>query len=104
MPHSVSPEANSPIAVPDETMADSPVPPNADGDVAMAEADAPAVAAPEAAAPEASAPEPSATEQKKDIKLEDLFDDADSDDEFPSSKPQETPESSPEILTPPSPT
>lgn len=90
-------------------MVDSPVPPNADsqatdGDVAMAEADAPAVAAPEAAAPEVSSPEASAPEQKKDIKLEDLFDDADSDDEFPSSKPQETPESSPEILTPPSPT
>ncbi|KAH0427600.1 DNA primase small subunit [Colletotrichum camelliae] len=104
MPHSVSPEANSPTAVPDETMADSPIPPNADsqatdGDVAMAEADAPAVAAPEVPATEASAPD-----QKKDIKLEDLFDDADSDDEFPSSKPQETPESSPEILTPPSPT
>lgn len=96
MPHSVSPEANSPntATVPDETMADSPVPNGTsqatEDDVAMAEADAPATAPPE---------------EKKEVKLEELFADADSDDEFPSSRPQDTPtSSSPEIATPLSPT
>ncbi|OBR16134.1 DNA primase [Colletotrichum higginsianum IMI 349063] len=96
MPHSVSSEATSPpndIVAHDELMADSPAPPVAsqatDGDVAMAEIDAPAPA----------------TEDKRDVKLEDLFIDGDSDDEFPSSKPQDTPSSSsPGIATPLSPT
>ncbi|TDZ53322.1 DNA primase small subunit [Colletotrichum trifolii] len=97
MPHSISSEAKSPstAAIPQEAMADSPVPPDAsqatDGDVAMAEADAPAVAAPE--------------EEKKEVKLDDLFADVDSDEEFPSSRPHDTPSSrSPEMATPPSPT
>lgn len=96
MPHSVSSEATSSpndIVAHDELMADSPAPPVAsqatDGDVAMAEIDAPVPA----------------TEDKRDVKLEDLFIDGDSDDEFPSSKPQDTPSSSsPGIATPLSPT
>ncbi|KAF6805352.1 eukaryotic and archaeal DNA primase small subunit [Colletotrichum sojae] len=93
MPHSVTPEANSPRAVPEQTMADSPAQENGasqatNDDVAMAEADAPTVAAVE-------------EKKKEEIKLEELFDDIDSDDEFPSSKPQDTPaSSSPGIATP----
>ncbi len=37
---------------------------------------------------------PMAEESKKDVKLEDLFADEDSDDEFPSSRPQDEPTSS----------
>lgn len=94
MPHSVSPEANSPpntTGITDNAMVDSTVPEDVtqvtDGDVAMEEAEAPAPAA----------------EEKSEVKLDDLFADADSDDEFPSSRLQDAPSSSPDgVLTPPS--
>ncbi|KAI1080995.1 prim-pol domain-containing protein [Whalleya microplaca] len=79
MPHSVSPEGNSPSNAPEETMADAPAPNGdsqpADDDITMAETDALPAAAKE--------------EEKKEVKLEDLFADVDSDDEFPSSRPGE---------------
>ncbi|KAI1343689.1 prim-pol domain-containing protein [Xylariaceae sp. FL0016] len=78
MPHSVSPGSKSPAA--QDAMADSPVQ-NGETDVVMAEA----IAAPNG-------------EEKKDVKLEDLFADVDSDDEFPSSaKPGEEKPSSPPV-------
>jgi DNA primase small subunit len=43
-----------------------------------------------------------APDAKKDVKLEDLFDDVDSDEEFPSSRPVDTPApSSPPRIAPP---
>lgn len=103
MPYSVSAESKSPgpIAPSEETMAESDVAngndhqtPESDVDVDIAMAEV------EPAAEEA----PVASGDKKEVKLEDLFADVDSDDEFPSSKePQLTPESS-SPSAPPSPT
>ncbi|OTB01973.1 hypothetical protein M426DRAFT_323058 [Hypoxylon sp. CI-4A] len=84
MPHSVSPEANTNNTV-EETMADTPTQNDdsqtADNDITMAETNA--------------LPIDSKEEDKKDVKLEDLFDDVDSDDEFPSSRPVDKFSSSP---------
>ncbi|KAI0114236.1 prim-pol domain-containing protein [Hypoxylon sp. NC0597] len=79
MPHSVSPEADSQNTITEETMTDA-APPNGDNeaagnDITMAETNALPVVIKE--------------EDKKDVKLEDLFADVDSDDEFPSSRPAE---------------
>lgn len=80
MPHSTDAEArSSPAAVKDEPMEDGGAVPD---DVEMAELqdDAATVAA-------------AAEEPKKDVKLEELFDDVDSDEEFPSSAPVAQPSS-----------
>lgn len=71
MPHSVATDAmSSPRAVKDEPMEENGIPEGTadapSGDVDMAD-------------------EPA--DEKKDVKLEDLFDDEDLDDEFPSSAP-----------------
>lgn len=78
-------DAPSPAgSVKDEPMEDSGIPDSvtvaADGDVAMGEAEA--------------------ADVKKEVKLDELFADVDSDDEFPSSAPKQEPVSSP----PPAPT
>jgi DNA primase small subunit len=95
MPHSVLAESEAPQAE-EVTMEDGPVangdaPRVAEEDVDMADA-----------APEPSLAVDDTTEEKKeDVKLEDLFADADSDDEFPSSHPAEkTPASSAGEMTP----
>ncbi|KAI0007866.1 prim-pol domain-containing protein [Xylariaceae sp. FL0662B] len=79
MPHSVTLEENRPSNAADETMADtlsqngdSQTP---DNDITMAETDAMQIVIKQ--------------EEKKDVKLEDLFADVDSDEEFPSSRPGE---------------
>ncbi|KAI2603384.1 prim-pol domain-containing protein [Hypoxylon fragiforme] len=85
MPHSVSPKAdshNDTNNAAEAIMADAPIPndnsqQNADNDVAMTEANAADVPATDG-------------EEKKEVKLEDLFADAadaESDEEFPSSRP-----------------
>lgn len=74
MPHSVSPEADGSNAIAEEPMVDAPAnDQGTDDDVTMGETNA----------------LPAATdgEDKKDVKLEDLFADVESDDEFPSSRP-----------------
>ncbi|KAI4858619.1 prim-pol domain-containing protein [Hypoxylon rubiginosum] len=79
MPHSVSPEADSSNAAAEETMVDAPAPVNdgvgqgTDDDITMAETNV--------------IPAAANGEDKKDVKLEDLFADVESDDEFPSSRP-----------------
>ncbi|KAI1102155.1 prim-pol domain-containing protein [Jackrogersella minutella] len=77
MPHSVSPDADSQNNVTEETMTDAPVQNGedqaTDGDIAMAETNAVPVA--------------TKVEDTKDVKLEELFADVDSDEEFPSSRP-----------------
>ncbi|KAL3952241.1 hypothetical protein ACCO45_013958 [Purpureocillium lilacinum] len=91
MPHSVEGGPQAPQgAVKDEPMDDAGIPssaPDADGDVNMQ--------APEAAA---AAPQP----VKKEVQLENMFDD-DSDDEFPSSAPVKEQPSSPPARAPASP-
>ncbi|KAL2752166.1 hypothetical protein ACRALDRAFT_2044972 [Sodiomyces alcalophilus JCM 7366] len=68
----------------------------ADGDVAMADV---------AEEPTASEEPTAATSSKKDVKLEDLFADVDSDEEFPSTRPVDVPPaSSPPATSPPFPT
>ena len=73
MPHSVSPDARDAADEHAPAMADEPTANGAsqatDGDVAMDEAEA-----------------PQASGDKKDVKLDELFADMDSDDEFPSSR------------------
>ncbi|CAJ2509242.1 Uu.00g142680.m01.CDS01 [Anthostomella pinea] len=89
MPHSVS---NSPPNDMEQIMGDA-SPQNGDSqttdnDIPMAEAE--------------ETPTATDGDEKKDVKLEDLFADVDSDDEFPSSKPAETkPSSSPEAPSSP---
>ncbi|KAI1807448.1 prim-pol domain-containing protein [Daldinia bambusicola] len=79
MPHSISPETDSKnTAAVEETMADAPVKNDDDGqdvdnDVTMEETNA--------------APVPIKEEDKMDVKLEEIFDADDSDDEFPASAP-----------------
>lgn len=85
MPHSVSPEKESPPAGIEEAMADTTIQNGAsqtsnddDDDITMAEPDA-----------LSSATNGASAEEKSEVKLEDLFADVESDDEFPSSRPQE---------------
>lgn len=83
MPHSITPEAGTPPAGTEETMTDATVQngdsqASNDHDITMAE--------PQALA-NARSTEDDAS--KKEVKLEDLFADVESDEEFPSSRPQE---------------
>ncbi|KAK6071565.1 eukaryotic and archaeal DNA primase small subunit [Seiridium cupressi] len=83
MPHSVSAESNTPPAGAEQTMSDATLQngdsqASLDEDITMAEPDA---------LPSAS--NGTNVQQKKEVKLEDLFADVESDDEFPSSRPQE---------------
>ncbi|KAI1319956.1 DNA primase small subunit [Xylariaceae sp. FL0255] len=83
MPHSVSPEAQSPS---EQIMADveATTQPVEDNDVTMADDDEPATT--------------TNGDEKKDVKLEELFADVDSDEEFPSSsKPNDVKASSPPV-------
>ncbi|KAI2467359.1 prim-pol domain-containing protein [Annulohypoxylon bovei var. microspora] len=77
MPHSISPEADTQNAVAEETMTDVPAQngdsQTTDNDVAMTETN--------------TTPVVTDGDDNKDVKLEDLFADVDSDDEFPSSRP-----------------
>lgn len=94
MPHSETPEPVAASNGGDETMADTPA---EDVDIKMAEPSSPPAPAPAANGDEA---------KKKDVKLEDLFADMDSDpdDEFSSSRPKrETTNSSSPDATPSSP-
>jgi DNA primase small subunit len=91
MPHSEPLDSQSSTALMDEAMAE-PTPiangesQSAVSDITMADTEA-----------------PTAPEVKKEVNLDDLFADVESDDEFPSSRGQDTPvSSSPEA--PPSPT
>lgn len=98
MPHSESPATSPPIATPtseefDKMEQDAAAvkaetqPDETDGDITMAEMN----------------PLQPGDEAKKDVKLEDLFADVDSDDEFPSEKPtqsQPLPTSSPNPSSP----
>lgn len=94
MPHSESPDSSPPVATPtseefDRMEQDAAIkietqPDETDGDITMAEVK-------------------TLEEAKKDVKLEDLFADVDSDDEFPSEKPtqsQPLPTSSPTPSSP----
>ncbi|KAI0475441.1 prim-pol domain-containing protein [Xylariaceae sp. FL0804] len=98
MPHSVSPESKSPPnPASEDAMADAPPAQddesqNSEPDVPMAEADSEANAA---------APPAPISDDKKDVKLEDLFADVGSDDEFPSSRPGEEKPSSPPVAPSP---
>ncbi|KAI0845035.1 prim-pol domain-containing protein [Daldinia vernicosa] len=92
MPHSISPETDNQNPTVEETMADAPTRADEsqdnDDDITMAEANA--------------LPVPVKEEDKKDVKLDELFADVDSDDEFPSSRPAENKfSSSPEAPTSP---
>lgn len=79
MPHSISPETDNQNPTVEETMADAPTrtdeSQDIDNDITMAETDALSV--------------PVKEEDQKDVKLDELFADVDSDDEFPSSRPGE---------------
>ncbi|KAL7619582.1 p48 polypeptide of DNA primase [Parahypoxylon ruwenzoriense] len=76
MPHSVSPETDSHNNATEETMTDAPAQngdnQDTDKDITMAETSA--------------VPAATSEEDKKEVKLEELFADVDSDDEFPSSR------------------
>ncbi|KAH6653066.1 hypothetical protein BKA67DRAFT_659709 [Truncatella angustata] len=95
MPHSVSPESQAPPPGSAAAMTDAAMPggdsqASLDEDMTMAEPNA---------VPSASAG--TGDEEKKEVKLEDLFADVESDDEFPSSKPQKEFSSSPEFPSSP---
>ncbi|KAH6686755.1 eukaryotic and archaeal DNA primase small subunit [Plectosphaerella plurivora] len=94
MPHSLPSGTQSPVEPSqDDAMVDLPSLPNTqatNADVAMADAT------------EEGAVRADTLDVKKDVKLEDLFDDVDSDEEFPSSRPVDTPApSSPPRIAPP---
>ena len=104
MPHATT--SDSPATATQDIMADT-APPNGDtqatnDDITMAEPDA---------LPGATNGDTAATDngngeeetKKSEVKLEDLFADVDSDDEFPSSRPQATPQSSSPGVAPSSP-
>ncbi|KAI8964216.1 prim-pol domain-containing protein [Daldinia sp. FL1419] len=80
MPHSISPRTDNQNTAAEETMADAPTrndeSQDVDNDITMAETNA--------------LPGPIKDEEKKDAKLEELFADVDSDEEFPSSRPGKT--------------
>lgn len=82
MPHSVSPEEEMPPAGIEDAMADTTIEHGAsqesNDDITMAE--------PHALPSTSNA---AGGDEKKEVKLEDLFADVESDDEFPSSRPQE---------------
>lgn len=103
MPHSVSSDSQQKTSEhPTDPVMAEPATSNgdnqiaADGDVAMADVTDEATTIEESTA---------VTNSKKDVKLEDLFADVDSDEEFPSTRPSDVPPtSSPPATTPPFPT
>lgn len=88
MPHSLDDPQSSPAAVKDEPMEEDAGIPNG-VDAAASNADDDDVDM-------VGAPDSSAAVKKEDVKLEQLFDDVDSDEEFPSSAPVKAAPSSPQ--------
>lgn len=83
MPHSITPDSKTPPAGTEETMTDATM---QNGD-SQASNDADITMDEPHALP--SVPSGQTEDEKKEVKLEDLFADVESDDEFPSSRPAE---------------
>lgn len=87
MPHSIDDPQSSPAAVKDEPMEeDAGIPNDVDAAASNADDDVDMIGAQDS----------SAAVKKEDVKLEQLFDDVDSDEEFPSSAPVKVAPSSPQ--------
>ena len=108
MPHSVTAESEAPeageIKMEEDDVANVDAPQPAEADVDMADAASEPIPVAVGDTEDTVEPVTDASDKdakKEDVKLEDLFADADSDDEFPSSRPAEaTQSSSPGELTP----